>query len=719
MWQYTPYTIPLLVTAAVTVALAAYILSLRHRSTGELPGALAFGILLLGVTEWCTSAALGMASVELEAKLIWANLSFVGIGVVPVSWFVFALNYTGRGQILSGGRLWLLAVVPTITVALAWTSPHHDLMRLSPRIVEVDSFRLLVNDFGLWFWVHATYLYLLLAIGTLALARWLLRSPGLYRGQAVSVLVGAVTPWAGNAVYIFGFSQVDITPIAFAVTGVVVAYGLFHFRLLDVLPMARSVVLEEMEDGVIVLDNANRIVDLNPAGAHLLSRSAGELIGRPAAEAFVSLAALAECLREDGHTAEVSSGQGSERRVWDVRITPLHLGGRPAGRLLLLRDISEGKRMQEEMVVTERLRAAGELAVGIGHNLNNILTGILAPVSILQDSSDAETREWAEIIFQSAKRARDLVRRLGSTVRSQKDIQIAPIDVNELILGVCEATRPRWEDEATSRQVEIAVDLHLGQIPRAAAEQTGLFEVVLNLLLNAIDALGESGGTIAMSTSSSGDEIIIRVSDNGIGMEEETRRRVFEPFFTTKVNVGSGLGLSTAYRTVMSWGGGLSVASASGEGTTFEVRLPQWTGELPEPARADEDGSPKQAAGGAAVLIAEDEAVVTTILADTMNEMSHSAKVVSDGNAALELVASGHFEVALLDLGLPGVSGDVVAAAIKEADPSIVTVLMTGWTLEESDPRLSHFDLFLQKPFDVQEIQRVMTRALSLRDSRR
>jgi len=170
----------------------------------------------------------------------------------------------------------------------------------------------------------------------------------------------------------------------------------------------------------------------------------------------------------------------------------------------------------------------------------------------------------------------------------------------------------------------------------------------------------------------------------------------------------------------MSWGGGLSAVSAPNEGTTFEVRLPQWTGALPEQVRSGEDGEHKQVtAGGAAVLIAEDEAVVTMVLADALNKMSHSAEVVSDGNAALELVASGRFEVALLDLGLPGIAGDVVAAAIKEADPSVVTVLMTGWTLGESDPRLSHFDLSLQKPFDVQEIQRVITRALNLRDSRR
>ena len=715
-WQYNPYTIPLLITAALSTGIAVYVINVHCLRRTGVPGAGYFAALLLGVAEWCTAASLDYASVELQDKVFWASLSYLGIGAVPVSWLLFALHYTGRERSVAGWRSYLLFLLPATTFILALTSDLHGLLRRSQALVELDTFVSWTVEFGPWFWVHAAYLYILLAIGSIVLMRGLLRAPSIYRGQAVMVLIGAVTPWVLNAIYIFGIgpSYLDLSPFGFAVTGGVVSYALFRYRLLDVVPVARDAVLEEMDDAVIVLDHGERIADLNPAAALLLESAVGELVGYPASEALATLNGLPACLAAGSGSAEVELDRRGETLYMEVRTAPLHMRGRSAGTLILLRDVSERRRAQEERVLTERLRAAGELAAGIGHNLNNILTGILGPASRIRDhSEDAIVRDNIEVVLSSAERARDLVQRLGKPVRSQEEIHLEGIDVNGLVREVVAATSPRWQDEAGARGVEIDLNLELAQVPPVTAERTELYELVMNLVLNAVDALPD-GGRITVQAASAGADVLLQVADTGIGMDEATRRRVFEPFFTTKVNVGSGLGLSTAYRAVNRWGGELSVTSAPGEGSTFTLLLHAWEGELEEAVAETEPAGSTD--GPARILVAEDEAIVAMVLTDTLSTLGYEADVAADGDKALKMIASAKYDLAVLDLGLPGVSGEQVAAQLKCENPRAVAILMTGWSLAESDPRLEPFDLSLEKPFAANAVRKIIAQALELRE---
>jgi two-component system cell cycle sensor histidine kinase/response regulator CckA len=206
---------------------------------------------------------------------------------------------------------------------------------------------------------------------------------------------------------------------------------------------------------------------------------------------------------------------------------------------------------------------------------------------------------------------------------------------------------------------------------------------------------------------------LLSIHDTGIGMEEETRRRVFEPFFTTQMNVGTGLGLSTAYRTVQNWGGSISVESAPNKGTTFVLNLPAW--DKPAAIRPnDKIETPKRKGH---VLVVEDEVIINRVITQAL-ATNYSVETTFTGPEALDQFTSGAFDAALIDLGLPGVPGDKIVAQLKTQDPTLVTLMITGWPIEENDPRLIPFDFLLHKPVDVHTLQQTIAQAIALRDSR-
>jgi PAS domain S-box-containing protein len=380
-WQFTPYTLPLIAAAAVSAAIAVY--GWHRRSA---PGAIFFVLLVLAVSEWSLAYALELDSTDLSAKIIFDALEFFGIVTIPATWLALALCYTGREKWLTHRNLALLAVEPVITVLLVWTNGFHGLIWGDVGLDTSGTFINLSETPRVGFWVHTVYSYILLLVGVLLLIQAFGRAPRLYRRQLISLLVGVIVPWLANALSLFGlspFPELDLTPFAFTVSGAVMAWGLFRFRLLDIVPVARNTVVDSLSDGVIVLDTQNRIVDLNPAAQRIIRRAASEAIGQPAAEVFSARPDLVEEYRDvteanaeivlPGQVPTSQAGQEQEQRHFELRILPLsNRRGALTGRLIVLRDITEQKRAEEalrnaEAATRQRLkeqtalRAAGSI----------------------------------------------------------------------------------------------------------------------------------------------------------------------------------------------------------------------------------------------------------------------------------------------------------------------------------------------------------------------
>jgi PAS domain S-box-containing protein len=315
---------------------------------------------MLAAAVWSLAYAVELGMADRQTKLLLVKIEYLGIVSVPVFWLAFALQYTGRSKWLTARRAALLAVVPVVALLLMWTNDAHHLFYADSVVDTSGPFPALIATRGVAYWLNVAYAYPLLASGTILIAQMLLHSPRLYLGQTIAVLVAVLMPWLGNALWLVGLSpNLDLTPVAFTISGLAVAWGLFRFRLLDIVPAARAVIIETMGDGVIVLDAQNRIVDLNPA--------AGRIIGCPASEAIGQQANRVLSAQTDGSTelarvllerssdvteaqAEIILGEGESRRHYDLSISPLcDRRGRLTGRLAIFHEVTARVRAGEEI----------------------------------------------------------------------------------------------------------------------------------------------------------------------------------------------------------------------------------------------------------------------------------------------------------------------------------------------------------------------------------
>lgn len=482
--------------------------------------------------------------------------------------------------------------------------------------------------------------------------------------------------------------------------------------------------IESMVEGFAVYAPDGRHIDANPALCRLTGFAREELIGTAPPYPY-----WPEEHHDDLHQAldRMRDGQFTDYELTFVRkdgerfpatVTPAAVydeDGETVSYVATIRDASIGKQLEAERIQTQRLRAAGELSAGISHNLNNILTGVIGPAQLLQmKSSDPDVLTHVDAILTSARRASDIVQQLyrGTTQQNQS---LERVNLNRVVEEAIQAAAPRWKDEAQARGIQIAVTFEDGDIPDIRGTQAQMHDIILNLLFNAVDAL-PTGGRISLETRSEGGRAVLRLRDDGMGMNEETRARIFEPFFTTKMDVGTGLGLATVYNTIARWDGSIDVTSSPGNGTTFTLRLMPWVGETEE-VSPTETTSGEQVEGR--VLIVDDDDFVADFLMQVLDE-SHTVFRTRTGAEALELENLEAYDLAVIDLGLTGLPGDQVGARIRDRVHGIATILISGWDLDPSDNRLRGFDNYLRKPFtNVRDIRRAVAEHIQIGRERR
>lgn len=330
--------------AGLTSILVAFYLW-RRRST---PAAKTLLILMAATAEWAFLSALHKVSPDLSTKILIAKMQYIGIVTVPPALLVFVLQYTGRERWLTNRNLILLTILPVITLGLAWTNEFHKLIWERTWIDFSGSIPIGVYDYGPFFWIWTSFCYLAILLSTIWLIQAFISSPRLYRIQVLIMLIGIAAPWVANGLYLFNISpwpRIDLTPIAFTITGLALGCGMFWVRILDIVPVAHATVLKGIPDGVIVLDDNKRIVNMNPAAQKILSLPNSGVIGQSALEIFANQPTLIEYLRDVTEVrSEITLGQGDTQRYYDLYISPFKdRQGSLIGRLITLRDFTQRK----------------------------------------------------------------------------------------------------------------------------------------------------------------------------------------------------------------------------------------------------------------------------------------------------------------------------------------------------------------------------------------
>ncbi len=363
--------------------------------------------------------------------------------------------------------------------------------------------------------------------------------------------------------------------------------------------------------------------------------------------------------------------------------------------------VEELKAAQTRIVEGETLRAMGQMASGMAHHLNNLLSVVSGRNQLLLlKVKEPEIRGPLEVVQRATHDAAEVVRRVLGFTAMRPVSSAARVDLNEVVGEVIELTRPRWQDQAHLQGIAIDVVSRLGEIPRVAGEDSSLREVVMNLLLNAVDALPR-GGTITITTGVSDGWVACSVADDGVGMPEEVRHRALEPFFTTKGPHNTGLGLSVAHGIVKRHRGELEIRSAAGDGTVVALRLPP-----AETAPAD-DRAPLVTAPppSLTILLIDDEARVRVALADALAALGHVVLQAPGGRDGLEQLERGErVDVVITDLGMPGMNGWEVARAVKARWPDLPVGLVTGWPVggELTPEEVGRVDFVIAKPYTLE-----------------
>ena len=346
-FQYTAYALPLILAAVISGWVAYY--SWRYRGAY---GAFALAILSLAIAEWSFTYALEIMGADLPTKLFWGKAEYLGIVVTPLAWMVFAFSYANPSKRLNRWAIAFLAVIATTTFLLILTTEFHGFVWSEIHIDQGADFSVLGVSHGPWFWVHIAYSYILLLIGTVFMLRSILRAQGAYRGQVAALMIAVGAPWIGNILYLSGFSPIsllDPTPFAFTISVVAITWSIFGFRLLALSPIARDNIIDEMHDGVIVIDTRNQIVDINPAALRIIGRPDGNVIGKPAAEVLHPWPELTQKYIDVIEASdEISFGEGPDRRWYELRLSPLYdKRKRFIGRVVTIRNITAPKQAEE------------------------------------------------------------------------------------------------------------------------------------------------------------------------------------------------------------------------------------------------------------------------------------------------------------------------------------------------------------------------------------
>jgi len=389
-------------------------------------------------------------------------------------------------------------------------------------------------------------------------------------------------------------------------------------------------------------------------------------------------------------------------RCMDAHTSPLWHDGSITGVMVFMSDITERKLTQERAARSDKLRALGELAAGVAHNLNNSLTVIQgrAQLLLMRSTADEGSKKSLEVITQAVSDCSQTLRRLLDFSRRESSKQPAPLDLSEVISSSVEIARPKWQAAPAERTGSIEVRVDAPAPVLTLGDSAELREVALNLIFNAVDAMPE-GGTIEAGTCVEGKTARFWISDTGAGMPAEVMARIFEPFYTTKGERGTGLGLSASHGIIENHGGDINVTSETGKGTRFEIVLPLHESRSPLVAVTQTNGTKP-----ARVLVVEDEEKVRVLLNDAFRAEGHDVVEAATGVEAIKHLDNREFDLMVCDLGLPELSGLHVARWVKEFRPEMPVIIATGYAemIAEEDYQLARIDDVIRKPYALADV---------------
>jgi signal transduction histidine kinase len=560
--QWTLFHIPLFACALLTGGLAIVGYRYRHRS-----GAVPLTVLLVGAAIWTFTYGMQLGQTTIGPKLFWSRLTYIGVVSVPVSLLLFTLTYTGRRTWLTPTRWAILCIVPAVELIIALFFTRT--IMPSPRIKTEGGLKLLEFSSGNFFWILLlTYLYVLILASIVLVAVEFVQSyrVGRFRGQTLSILFGMCVPLTLDAYAQLNGLNVALAPIGLSVAGVFLSVAVFRYQLFDVSPVARRTVVEQMDDGFVVVDHTGTIIDTNQAALDIVSGES-QLVDCKLGSVFSQFTGLSDDPADDTEIpAEIDlTDEDGEERIYEVDTIELtDSRDNKVAVALVLRDVTEKRRRQRELREqkerlerkTDQLEAQNErlddFASLLSHDIRNPL-GVAKGYLDLLDTEGQETehekvKDSLERIEQLVDEALQLAKE-GHSVTESEAVKLQAV------------VEQAWETVDTTEatlQSELSGEFVDADPPRLQR----LFE---NLFRNAVEHAGPAV-TITVERRDWG----FSVADDGPGIPESDRQQIFEKGYTTAAD-GTGFGLAIVGTIVDAHGWDIDVTESQDGGAAFII----------------------------------------------------------------------------------------------------------------------------------------------------
>jgi PAS domain S-box-containing protein len=488
--------------------------------------------------------------------------------------------------------------------------------------------------------------------------------------------------------------------------------------------------LHSSADAIVIYDLEGTVEYISPVFTQIFGWTMEELKGKkisfvPESEREATMAIIKE-LVEKGSPCH---GFETKRYTKDGRLLEVSISasryedhqGKPAGTLVILRDISETKKFEAKLQYMERMEAIGTLAGGIAHDFNNLMMGMQGNISLILYGADSshpyyDRLKTIEKLIQSGS---ELTRQLLGYARKGK-YEVRPINLNQIV-KYNSKTFGRTRKNITIRW-ELSEDLSA-----IKGDESQIGQVLINLYINAADAMPDGGELILKTTNVThremrnkrydpkpGHYVLLHVTDNGTGMDEKTMERIFEPFFTTKeMGGGSGLGLASVYGIIKGHEGYIDVDSKKGHGTTFSVYLPASDQSIQTTSEPYE----RIIEGDETVLLVDDEEVVIDVGVQMLKKLGYNVLEAGSGKEAIQLFGEwcDKIDMVILDMIMPDIGGGEVYDRIKEIDPQVKVLLSSGYSIdgEATDILERGCNSFIQKPFSMTVLSKKIREVLN------
>lgn len=553
--QFTVYHIPLLVSSLFSAIIIALLCKRKKtRATTFLT------FFMCSIFIWSFADFFDLLSTNLSTKLFWSNVSYLGVATFSLFLILFVLEYVGKGEFVNRFNVVLLSIVPIITIILVWTNEYHHLIRQSVFLENISGVIGLGKIYGTWFWIHLVYAHITVLISTVVIFYALSLTLNIYKKQGIIFLIGIFVPWIANFFYVFRIVSfpIDMTSVSFAITGLVLFWGITREHLLDIVPTAYMTVFNEIQGSVIILGGINQIVGMNPSAEDTFKIKISDVRGMkfqdmPNWKQLINV--FENHISEDNYDGTFSQ----YGKYYDIHIKTIYDKKNVfMGKLIVMHDISKSREMEEQLRYSNKQIEELNDTLQI---INKILRhDLLNKFGIMKSNLDLYKENQDKLFLKN----------LDNSIESGIELIDRLRELEYFIITKGELKSVSIRDIAEKVSNNLVVPVEIKGNAKAMADEA-LFSVFENIMRNSI--VHGKTDKILVELKSKNKISEVRISDFGKGIPQIIKDKLFEEGISYGESKGSGLGLFIVKRTIERYGGEIKVDDNKPKGAIFIIKL--------------------------------------------------------------------------------------------------------------------------------------------------